>query len=306
MIPGPAGTESRCPPTTTFLSTVAAPARRDHVVLAAGDRARVDDNPDGRVLTGLVQVEQLLAQPEVRANGGDRVVRLRTARDHVRAARRVALVEENHSHRSGLKRLVQLLDERARATLDQRDRALGLGRVVLRLAARVRRVGRRARDHDVVGGHHRRLHVARARERERDEVDGGIVVVGLRSRNVRDLVGARLLEDRGRVLLPRREVERLEAHAVTGLVKSVGHVLDGRVVPNGRRRAIALMGVGDPLELPLVLEDSIQRYCPAQLLRFVEGVGRGRRGDREQRREHAGKQVTDLHPCSLSSCGHAF
>ena len=143
-----------------------------------------------------------LPTPKLENTAGMFEVRRSAAEARVCSPGAVALVEQDHADRAGGLRVGELLYERARATLDQRDRAGRRGREVRRSTAGGVAVGRRSRDHVVVDRDDRRGHFLGRRELERDVVDRGVVVVSGGARNVGLVRRRELLELRRRGLLP--------------------------------------------------------------------------------------------------------
>ena len=182
LMPGPAATESRCAPSMTFLRW--SPLRLSAITLSKYRGVVVASTTIRAVGFGVVS--SALADLVGGEHGRDRVVRRRLDEQRVRPAR-VALVVEDHADRARIGGERQLLHERARAALDQRDRALGLGRVVLRGAAggrRRRRASAARRGWSPARPAATPVSPA-AENAERDEVDVGRVVVGLGARRPR-------------------------------------------------------------------------------------------------------------------------
>ncbi len=222
---------------------IAARRLREHLWEEAVIDLRVDRQAHRRVLACLERLVELLADRVARVDRRDPHPDRPRPEERVHPIRRVALVEEDHRCGAGLLGQVELLHERAGAALDQRDRARGLRREVLRFAAAGASAG--ARDLDVAGRHDRRIRdAAGGRLLEADEVHVWAVVVVRGPRDVGLLrVDVGPAERRGRVLDPpqpsRGLIDEYEVYVVA-IVWGVGNVrvLGGRrpIAEGGRRR----------------------------------------------------------------------
>ena len=152
----------------------------------------------------------------------------------------VALVEQDHSDRSGGRRVLALDLERARPSLEQRDVAGGEPGEIGGLTAARRRVAEP--------------------ELDVDRGDGGIrdgAGIGLFEHAVIDALDVRDLWCRGDPLQRGRagdeegvELERLDGDVVARGPQRVGDVLDRLVVARGSRCPRVAVRVGDRLESP--------------------------------------------------------
>ena len=234
LMPGPAGTESRCAPTTTTWS--GSPPRVSAITCGRKRSVKlpVDLEVHGRVLALLVGLQQLVAEGVAGDHRGDRRRRvgLVVDEDRVLPRRRVALVVDDHARGAGRLRQRPLVDEGARAALDERDLA-GHAGVVSRRAAAGRAARGRVddaadREHGSVGELHGR------RVGHGDEVGGGLVAVLGVAGDVR--LGRRRdhVQDRRLRLRPEREVELVDLRV--GTRRRAASTRRSRATPGSRSR----------------------------------------------------------------------
>ena len=284
-MPGPASTESRWAPTTMVRSLL--PRGESAITLNSSLGVVVASTTIRTVAPGAPASSAPMVAADHRC--GDVVVG-RSGGGERSLAVLEAVVEDQRRRRARIKGVLVLLRERAGTALDQRDRSRRHVVEVRRVTpadGRARAAGRR--NHGVAGHEDRTRDVARAGEL-RDDVVGVLDVGGLVAR-----VGA--LESRRTVQRPGREVERVESDPVSGPAQSVGHVLDRGVVARRRCSAIAIVGDGDVLERPLVLEDAVDGHSVAEIpgVDPVDGGGDWC-GDQYRRQRGHGRDKGSLHP----------
>src|SRR3712207_2001475 len=223
----------------------------------------------------LVDVVELFADLEARADDRDLegVGGAQGAREDAAPAG-VALVKDPARRGAGLLGFQGFLPEGARPALDERDVARRKVREVGIFAAAGVAAGRVSRRDADVHGLHGGLGGAGTR------VGHGREVLAL---HVEPRGGLDALHLRGRVLLEKEEVERLQPDLVAGGPELLRDVPRRVVVAFGPGGPGVAVGGRDPLELTLVLHYAFGRYRPAELGRTV---ARRRDGDRARGTEN--------------------